>query len=171
MRVDEGEPVADTPRVEIDVRFVTALDVAEVIELVAVTLAEFGLEFGKGASTDDELRGLPGSYAVGGGAFWVARARATGELLGTCGVFPVAPATYELRKMYLRPTARGLGLGSRLLDAATTWTRTAGGRTLVLDTIEGMSRAIAFYEANGFVRDDRELRGARCTRGYVKQLA
>jgi hypothetical protein len=48
--------------------------------------------------------------------------------------------------------------------------RLAGGTALVLDTIEAMTRAIAFYEANGFVRDDAQVRGARCTRGYIKRL-
>jgi putative acetyltransferase len=157
-------------RVSIEVRFVTAAEVPDVIELVTAALAEFGLVFGRGAATDDELRSLPGSYIAQGGAFWVARA-ATGDLLGTCGVSPVAAETYELRKMYLRPAARGHGLGTRLLEVATTWAREAGGRWLVLDTIDAMTGAIAFYEANGFLRDDRQIRGARCTRGYAKQLA
>jgi putative acetyltransferase len=154
-----------------DVRMVTAADVPEVVALVAATLAEFGLEFGKGSATDAELHGLPDSYLARGGAFWIARATATGELIGTCGVFPLAPPTYELRKMYLRPAARGLGLGARLLDTATAWTLAAGGRTLVCDTVEAMTRAIAFYEAHGFVRDDAYIHGARCSRGYVKRLA
>ena len=40
----------------------------------------------------------------------------------------------------------------------------------MLDTTDAMARAIAFYEAHGFVRDDAEIRGARCTRGYVLTL-
>jgi GNAT superfamily N-acetyltransferase len=85
-------------------------------------------------------------------------------------VFPVAPGSYELRKMYLRGAARGLGLGKRLLDVAIEWTRAQGGKQMVLDTTEKMERAIAFYEANGFVRDDAQRRGARCTRGYSRDL-
>jgi putative acetyltransferase len=153
----------------IEVRHVTAADVADVIAHVTASLAEFGLEFGKGSETDGELAALPGSYAARGGAFWVARA-ATGELLGTCGVFPLAPPIHELRKMYLAPAARGLGLGKRLLDIATTWALAAGARMLVCDTVEAMTRAIAFYEAHGFVRDDRYIHGARCSRGYAKPL-
>jgi putative acetyltransferase len=85
-------------------------------------------------------------------------------------VYPVAPDVYELRKMYLRPAARGLGLGQRLLDEALTWTRARGGRRMVLDTTHQMTRAIGLYEANGFVRDDAQIRGARCSRGYVREL-
>jgi putative acetyltransferase len=152
----------------IDVRPVQREDVPAVVELVAETLSEFGLEFGKGSPTDDQVRELPASYESVGGAFWVAR---EGDaLLGTCGVIPVAPATIELRKMYLRPAARGLGLGRRLLDIAIAWAREHGAERLVLDTAEQMTSAITFYEANGFVRDDSYIRGARCTRGYVRTL-
>jgi putative acetyltransferase len=150
------------------IRHVTEADVPEVVRLVTDSLAEFGLAFGVGAATDDDLPLLPGSYAARGGAFWVA---SDGDMLvGTAGVFPVAPATYELRKMYLRTAARGLGLGRRLLDTAVTWTRAQGGTHLVLDTMEKMERAIAFYEAHGFVRDDTQRRGARCSRGYIRTL-
>jgi putative acetyltransferase len=152
----------------IAVRPVERGDVPAVLELVAEVLGEFGLEFGTGSPTDDHLRELPGSYADHGGAFWVALR--DGELLGTAGVFPVGGGLYELRKMYLRPASRGLGLGVRLLDTAADWVRARGGTHLVLDTIEEMTRAIAFYEAHGFVRDDAQKRAARCTRGYARKL-
>jgi putative acetyltransferase len=151
---------------EVEVRPVREGDVAGVVDLVRDVLGEFGLEFGKGAKTDDELFRLPASYDAG--QFWVA---VRGEdILGTAGVYPVAPSTFELRKMYLRPASRGLGLGKRLLDEAVRWTKANGGKRLVLDTTHQMTRAIEFYEANGFVRDDKEIRGARCSRGYVRRL-
>ena len=151
------------------IRPVTARDVPDVIALVAETLAEFGLEFGKGSPTDEELHQLPASYTDRGGQFWIARAE-SGELLGTAGMFPLSPTTFELRKMYLRPAARGLGLGKQLLDASLAWTKSQGGTHVVLDTMEKMTRAIAFYEAHGFVRDDTHIRGSRCSRGYVRTL-
>lgn len=150
------------------IREVEDHDVPAVIALVTAVLAEFGLEFGKGASTDDELRALPASYRERGGAFWVAER--DGTLIATCGVFPVAPATFELRKMYLLPGRRGGGLGTRLLGVAIEWARARGATRIVLDTVEAMTAAIRFYEAHGFVRDDAEIRGARCTRGYVLAL-
>jgi len=144
-------------------------DVPHVLDLVRDSLAEFGLQFGQGATTDEDLSSLPASYEDAGGAFWVAVDEA-GALLGTCGVFPVGPATFELRKMYLRGAARGLGLGQRMLDDCIAWTRAHGGRRMVLDTTEQMTRAIRFYEANGFVRDDTQVRGARCSRGYARRV-
>jgi putative acetyltransferase len=160
--------LVDLRWVVLDIREVTATDVPAVLTLVAQVLGEFGLEFGNGSPTDEQLRGLPSSYGGHGGAFWVAYSE--GVLVGTCGVFPVAPHTFELRKMYLLPATRGLGLGTKLLDAAVVWTRARGGTQIVCDTIEAMTRAIAFYEAHGFVRDDGQKRAERCTRGYSRQL-
>jgi len=151
------------------IRAVEPRDVAAVLELVASVLGEFGLEFGKGSPTDEELHALPASYAARGGAFWVACDDAD-RVLGTCGLFPLAAGTFELRKMYLDADARGLGLGKALLATAIDWARQHGGTRIVLDTVEQMTRAIAFYEAHGFVRDDAQVRGARCSRGYVRLL-
>lgn len=156
----------------ITVGVVDRAEVPAVVEHVARVLAEFGLDFGVGSETDEAVRGLPSSYLDHGGAFWVAY-EVEGErrtLVGTCGVFPVAPGTFELRKMYLSPASRGLGVGKRLLDEAVAWTKAHGGERMVLDTHEAMGAAIAFYERHGFVRDDTQIRGARCTRGYARVL-
>jgi putative acetyltransferase len=153
----------------VDVRAVRAEDVAAVVALVTATLAEFGLSFGQGATTDHALPALPASYEAHGGAFWVAVDEG-GRVLGTCGVFPVAPGDLELRKMYFSPESRGLGLGKRMLDHALAWCRASGAKRVVLDTTEQMTRAIRFYEAAGFVRDDAQRRGARCSRGYALVL-
>lgn len=161
------EGAAATPAVVI--RAVEAGDVGEVVTLLRAVLAEFGLRFGEGSATDAQVLALPGSYRDHGGDFWIAR-DGDGALLGTCGVFPVAPATFELRKMYLDARARGRGVGARLLDAAEGWCRAQGGRQLVLDTTHQMTAAIAFYESRGFVRDDAQIRGSRCHRGYAKAL-
>jgi len=152
----------------IEIRTVTAHDVPAVAALLREVLAEYGLTFGEGSETDAQVLALPASYESLGGRFWVATRG--GALLGTCGVFPLGGGDWELRKMYLRDAARGTGLGRRLLDVAVDFVRAAGGRRLVLDTTEQMTRAIAFYEANGFVRDDAQVRGSRCSRGYARAL-
>jgi GNAT superfamily N-acetyltransferase len=151
------------------VRLIRSGDVPAVVALLSDILAEFGLRFGEGSTTDEEVTRLPASYEDHGGAFWVAVDDA-GAVVGTCGVFPVAPGALELRKMYLHARSRGTGLGRRLLDEAVAWTLGHGGHALVLDTTEQMTRAIAFYEANGFVRDDAQIRGSRCSRGYRREL-
>jgi putative acetyltransferase len=144
-------------------------DVPAAIALVRASLGEFGLSFGEGSATDAQMHGLPGSYRDQGGEFFVAL-NAGGELLGTAGVMPVAPGIYELRKMYLRPASRGRGVGQRLFEACIEFCRAQQAKSVVLDTLHEMQSAIAFYEKNGFVRDDAQIRGARCSRGYRLDL-
>lgn len=150
------------------VRAVRAEDVGAVVALVRATLAEFGITFGAGAETDEQLHGLPESYAGLGGAFFVAEVE--GALVGTAGVVPVEPGVFELRKMYLAKAARGHGVGQALLDACLGAVRARGGVRVVLDTTEQMTAAIRFYERNGFVRDDAQRRAERCSRGYRLEL-
>jgi putative acetyltransferase len=152
----------------VDVRPAQAEDVTQLVALVREVLAEFGLEFGAGSETDAQLLELPASYERAGGRFWVAQAE--NRLVGTCGVYPLEPGVMELRKMYLARAARGGGLGRQLLAEAVSFARAARATRMVLDTVDQMERAIAFYEAHGFRRDDQYIRGARCTRGYVLAL-
>lgn len=153
----------------IEIRPVALADVAGVVSLVRETLAEFGLKFGVGAETDSALQQLPASYAQHGGQFWVA-IDDHGTIVGTAGVFPVEPRVFELRKMYLHPGVRGQGIGLRLYHESLAFCRQQQATAMVLDTHETMRTAIAFYERQGFVRDDAQLRGSRCTRGYRLDL-
>jgi len=158
-----------SPEPAVTVRPVTVADVPAVVALVRAVLAEFGIPFGVGSETDKQLDDLPEVYTDAGGAFWVACTDA-GNVVGTAGVFPVAADTFELRKMYVAPAGRGTGIGAALLARAITFCRESGARALALDTTEAMDRAIAFYERSGFVRDDAQVRGARCSRGYRLDL-
>lgn len=152
------------------VRSVCASDVDAVVALVRATLAEFGLGFGDGSTTDTPLYDLPASYVDHGGCFLVA-CEDSGALIGTAGIFPVAPGVYELRKMYLHPAARGRGVGAQLWAECLAFCHKRGARQVVLDTLNNMTDAIAFYERRGFVRDDAQIRGSRCSRGYRLDLA
>jgi putative acetyltransferase len=152
------------------IRPIAAGDVPAAVELVRDSLAEFGLTFGNGSPTDEEVRGLPASYADRGGAFFAAIDADSGALLGTAGVFPIERGVYELRKMYLRPEARGHGVGARLFDACLGFCRERGAERMVLDTLHAMTAAVAFYEKRGFVRDDSQIRSSRCSRGYRLDL-
>jgi putative acetyltransferase len=160
------------------VRPVTSTDVPDVVALVRAALEEFGFVFGEGSDTDTALLSLPGSYEEAGGAFFVAVLDSTDAasgalgttLAGTAGIYPVGGGEYELRKMYLAPSARGHGLGTRLLAACIDAARARNATRLVLDTAEAMTAAIALYERTGFVRDDAYCHASRCTRGYRLEL-
>jgi GNAT superfamily N-acetyltransferase len=64
-----------------------------------------------------------------------------------------APA--EVKRMWIDRTARGLGLGARLLDELERHAREAGVRVLRLETNRTLSEAIALYRRSGYVEVDR----------------
>ena len=83
---------------------------------------------------------------------------ATGEWIGAMNseLDDQDPAVAWLGGVWVRPDRRGGGEGvaDALLDAVLTWTRAQDGvKLLRLEVHETNSRAIAFYERRGFVRN------------------
>jgi GNAT superfamily N-acetyltransferase len=71
--------------------------------------------------------------------------------VGTVSVRFHADGTAELKRMFVRPVARGLGLADALVDAVVEAATTRGCELLWLETKRGaMDRAIAVYRRCGF---------------------
>ena len=75
--------------------------------------------------------------------------RGAGELAGLGGVF-VEDGAPELVSMWVRPGARGLGVGQALVEAAAAWARGRGYPALSLWVTEGNAAARRLYERCGF---------------------
>jgi ribosomal protein S18 acetylase RimI-like enzyme len=97
----------------------------------------------------DELAGLPGDYAPPRGRLLLALD--AGAAVGCVALRPRDGRTAELKRLYVRPQARGSGAGRRLTEAAVEAARAAGYERLVLDTVPGMEPAQALYRSLGFV--------------------
>jgi GNAT superfamily N-acetyltransferase len=95
---------------------------------------------------EDELAALPGYYDV----LLVARDGA-GALIGSVAIRPLPDGTGELRRFYVRPPARGTGLGRMLAAAAVARAREVGYAVLRLDTLPRMETARRIYSSLGFV--------------------
>ena len=91
--------------------------------------------------------------ARGRGAFLVAyREDRSGEPVGCGAVRMMDATTAEVKRMYVVPSARGLGLGRQILAAIEVEARALGASRLVLETGDRQHEALALYERAGFAR-------------------
>jgi ribosomal protein S18 acetylase RimI-like enzyme len=99
-----------------------------------------------------ELAGLPGAYAPPRGQMLLVRAPDDVRLIGLVALRPVPAAQdlCEMKRLYVRPEARGLGLGRSLALAVMAEARRLGYGRMCLDTLPSMTEAQALYRALGF---------------------
>lgn len=98
---------------------------------------------------DAELSGLPGEYAPPRGALFVA---VEGERhLGMIALRPLDGTIAEMKRLYVRPEARGRGLARRLIARLCDEGKRLRYTELRLDTLPKMGEAQALYETYGFV--------------------
>ena len=94
---------------------------------------------------EDELAALPSYYR----ALLVARDDA-GALAGSAAVKHLPDGAAELKRLYVRPAARGTGLGKQLAVAAIDRARELGYTVMRLDTLPRMEAARGIYASLGF---------------------
>lgn len=97
----------------------------------------------------EEFAGLPGKYAPPEGELILA-VDAKGKPAGCVAVRPFRDRTCEIKRLYVRPTARGAGLGHSLAAAIVDAARELGYTRAILDTVSFMGAAVRVYESLGF---------------------
>jgi GNAT superfamily N-acetyltransferase len=100
------------------------------------------------AAFDAELTTLPGPYAPPQGRLLLARL--DGQAAGCVALKDLGGSRCEMKRMFVRLDAQGHGVGRALATAIVAEARTAGYRTMHLDTSIRQLEAQALYRSLGF---------------------
>lgn len=99
-----------------------------------------------------ELASLPGEYAAPRGCLLMARVDLAWA--GCCALRPLDSVDYpnacEMKRLYVRPAFRGLGLGRLLAESVMQAARMNAYDHVLLDTLDDMQAARSLYEELGF---------------------
>ena len=122
-------------------------DLAQVIsifsEYVRSPTADLGFQ-----AYEAEFAALPGKYAAPEGRLLLAQEE--GAVLGCAALRRVDQSTCEMKRVYVRPAARGRNLGRLLVEAIVREARLAGYARICLDVLPEFTAAQQLYQSMGF---------------------
>ncbi|NJM74059.1 MAG: GNAT family N-acetyltransferase [Scytonema sp. RU_4_4] len=137
-------------------------------EVIRSVLSEYGLGWEPDGADRDVLQ-VEECYLAVGGEFWVIEYQ--NQVVGTGAYYPIkrGEKAVEIRKMYLLPSVRGLGLGKYLLQQLEVAIASRGFQQIWIETASVLTEAVKLYESNGYQKATG-VETARCDRVYVKSL-
>jgi GNAT superfamily N-acetyltransferase len=92
-----------------------------------------------------------------------------GQALACVSLKRHTPATGEVKRLWVDPAARGLGLARRMMTRVEEEARLLGFSGLILDTNAALTEAIALYRATGW-QDTEPYTGFPATHWFAKAL-
>jgi GNAT superfamily N-acetyltransferase len=124
-------------------------DLAATVRLFEVYASSLGIDLSY-QDFEAEMAAMPGKYAPPTGELLLARDN-RGEPVGCVGLRPLLiEGCCEMKRLYVSPHGRGLGLGKALVGAIISEAKRIGYREMLLDTLPTMASAIALYKGLGF---------------------
>lgn len=121
-----------------------------------------GFDPGVGATDDHD------DYTPPRGRFLIARL--FGRPIGCGAVRTLEPGVGEIKRMWIAPNARGLGIGRRLLDELERVARRRRLRAIRLDTNASLTEALHLYRSAGYRRIPRFNDNPYAQRWFEKRL-
>ena len=98
---------------------------------------------------EEELSTLPGKYQPPSGQLLIATGPAGAA--GCVAMRRIDAQSCEMKRLYVRPQARGENLGRRLVEQILDEARAGYARRICLDTLPSMATAQSLYQSLGFV--------------------
>ena len=156
-----------------ELREMTAADDGAVASLVRNSLKQHGLDIPGTVYFDKELDHLSRFYGHSGRKYFVLE-NASGKVVGGIGFaeFAGMKETAELQKLYLDDSARGAGLGYKMIAFIENEMRKAGFKVSYLETHDDLQAAIHIYEKSGYTETERPEAVVHSTmnRFFIKKL-
>ncbi len=133
------------------IRPIEERDNSAIADIIRQVSEEYGLTAANGYAVGDaSVDNMFQAYNRPGACYWVVEKDEV--VIGGGGLAPLQgeESVAELQKMYLLPSARGLGVGHQLATQALEFARRQGFRQCYLETTESLKGAIALYHKMGF---------------------
>jgi len=157
-----------------EIREIRKRDNPYIARVIYKVMSEFQLNVPGSSLQDEEVKAMYEAYS-GESDLYLVVSRGD-EILGGAGISRLdgsEESVCELKKMYLLPEIRGLGMGEELLQSCLEAARGAGFEMCYLETIREMTTARSLYKKFGFEPLETPMGNTghfRCDRWFARAL-
>jgi putative acetyltransferase len=136
---------------EITYRKIEKKDNAEIAGLIRRVLKEFGVDKPGTVYTDPTTDNLFELFQTENSVYFIAENH--DEIMGACGLFPtkgLPEKCIELVKFYVKSSARGKGIGKKLMEICIDYAKSLNYDSIYLESLPELDKAVGMYEKVGF---------------------